>query len=170
VCDESRQHGSNGGIGETYRKATRPDPTHWNGDPDKPCLRCQPTEPETTAKTWKYGPMQYRAFVLQKGTWINLSYSMSTLGSRKERMGQQETRHLQHFVGVLHVEHGKLLQGWQGRWEGRKGANAFLKGPMPSSATQMKEKRRKGRRSPKTGKPSARWARGVKEAPTGEGP
>src|SRR6266705_3249653 len=78
------------GIGETYRKATRPDPTHWNVDPDKPCLRCQPTEPETTAKTWKYGPMQYSAFVLQKATWINLSYSMSTLGSRKERTGQVE--------------------------------------------------------------------------------
>ena len=34
--------------------------------------------------------MQYSAFVLQKATWINLSYSMSTLGSRKERTGQGE--------------------------------------------------------------------------------
>src|SRR5438552_8545942 len=91
-------------------------------------------------------------------------------GAAKSGWGKQRTRHLQHFVRVLHVEHGKLLQGWQGRWEVRKGANAFLKGPMPSSATQMKEKRRKGRSSPKTGKPSARWARGVKEDPTGEGP
>jgi hypothetical protein len=114
--------------------------------------------------------MHDRAFVLQKGTWLHLSSSLSTLGSRTERMGPQATRHRQHGVGVLHGAHGKLLQGWQGRWEGRQGANAFLQGPRPSSATQMQEKRRQGRRSPKPGKPSARWARGVKEAPTGAGP
>jgi len=28
VCDESRTHGSNGGIGETCLRVTRPDPTH----------------------------------------------------------------------------------------------------------------------------------------------
>ncbi len=28
VCGESRMHGSNGGVGETCRKVTRPDPTH----------------------------------------------------------------------------------------------------------------------------------------------
>ena len=75
--------------------------------------------------------MHLRAAIVQKATWINLSYAMSTLGSRKERMGQAETRHLQHCAGVLHVEHGKLLQGCEGRWEVVKGANAFLKGPMP---------------------------------------
>ena len=118
----------------------------------------------------KYGPMQYCALVLQKATWMNLSYTMSTLGSRKERMGQAETRHLQHCAGVPHVEHGKLLQGCEGRWEVGKGANAFPKGPRPSSATQMKEKWRKGRSSQKTGKPSTRWARGVKDPPNGKGP
>jgi len=49
VCDESRQHGSNGGIGETYRKATRPDPTHWDRSAKAPlashvCRGCIPTE------------------------------------------------------------------------------------------------------------------------------
>ena len=43
------------GIGETYRKATRPDPTHWNANPDIPCLRCQLVVPEPIIDRWQYG-------------------------------------------------------------------------------------------------------------------
>ena len=80
----------NGEDEETGLKVLRLVLTQRNVDPDLPCLRGQPTEPETTAPLWKYGPMQYGALVLHPATWINLSYSMSTLGSRKERMGQVE--------------------------------------------------------------------------------
>jgi hypothetical protein len=42
--------------------------------------------------------MHQNAVRMQKVTWVNLQYPMSTLGSRRERTGQRETRHLKHFV------------------------------------------------------------------------
>jgi predicted ATPase len=38
MCDESRTHGSNGGIGETCLRVTRPDPTHLEQAPTVPML------------------------------------------------------------------------------------------------------------------------------------
>ena len=38
----------------------------------------------------------------------NLNYPVHRLGSRKERMGHEETRRLNHLARVLHCEHGKL--------------------------------------------------------------
>jgi len=38
--------------------------------------------------------MHQNAMMMQKGIWVNLQYPMSTLGSRRERTGQRETRHL----------------------------------------------------------------------------
>jgi Reverse transcriptase (RNA-dependent DNA polymerase) len=51
-----------------------------------------------------------------------------------------------------------------------RGANTLPKGQGPNLETQMKEEWRKGRSSLKTGKPSTRWRKGVKESPNGEGP
>ena len=45
---------------------------------------------------------------------VNLHYPVQSLGSRRERMGQLETRHLRHVVGVLLAEHGKLPQECEG--------------------------------------------------------
>ena len=41
---------------------------------------------------------------------------------------------------------------------------------MLSEKANDLEKWRKGRSSPRTGKPSTRWVRGVKEYPNGKGP
>src|SRR6266699_5810545 len=48
-------------------------------------------------------------------------------------MGQLATRHLQHLVGVLQVEHGRACKGWQGEWEvGRGDPDRKLRGPAGS--------------------------------------
>jgi|SRR5207249_2002190 len=52
----------------------------------------------------------------------------------------------------------------------REGGKRLPERSMPQSVTQMKEEWRKGRSSLRTGKPSTRWVRGVKEHPNGEGP
>ena len=61
---------------------------------------------------------------------VNLPYPVCRLGSRKERMGPPATRHLHHSVCVIHIEHGRLLEGCQGEWEGGKGDPNDT--PMPS--------------------------------------
>src|SRR5215470_16678585 len=75
---------------------------------------------------------------------------MLCLGSRKERMGLLTMRHLHCLVRVLLVEHGKLSQGCEGRWEVGEG-RTLSERPMPSSGTQMKGEWRKGRSSLRTG-------------------
>src|SRR6266568_1319039 len=48
-------------------------------------------------------------------------------------MGPLATRHLQHLVGVLQVEHGRACKGWQGEWEvGRGDPDRKLRGPAGS--------------------------------------
>src|SRR4029434_1667503 len=59
---------------ETCRKATRPDPTHWNDDPDRPCLICQPTPAKLLGMSAGVDPMQVPFDDMQKGTEVNLSY------------------------------------------------------------------------------------------------
>ena len=61
---------------------------------------------------------------------VNLTYPVGRLGSRKERMGPPVTRHLHHAVCVIHTEHGRLREGWQGEWEVGKGDPNET--PMPS--------------------------------------
>ena len=51
----------------------------------------------------------------------NLIYPVCRLGSRRERMGTPATRHLPHSVCVIHTEHGRLLEGWEGEWAVGKG-------------------------------------------------
>ena len=52
---------------------------------------------------------------------VNLPSPVCRLGSRRERMGQPGTRHLHHSVCVIHTQHGRLLEGWEGEGEGGKG-------------------------------------------------
>src|SRR5215468_414141 len=65
----------------------------------------------------QYGPKAIAWHPSPKVAQVNLSYPEPTLGSRKERMGQPATRHLQHVVGVLLVEHGRAHSGCEGGWE-----------------------------------------------------
>ena len=51
----------------------------------------------------------------------NLTSPVCRRGSRRARMGPPVTRHLQHSVCVCHNEYGRLLEGWEGEWEGGKG-------------------------------------------------
>ena len=52
---------------------------------------------------------------------VNLTDPVCRLGSRRARTGQPATRHLHHFAGVYHTEHGKLLSGCAGKWTGERG-------------------------------------------------
>jgi hypothetical protein len=61
-------------------------------------LLCQPVEPETGESVRKYGSRQFIHRKLSKITQVNLIYPVSTLGSRKERKGHIETRHLKYLV------------------------------------------------------------------------
>ena len=47
----------------------------------------------------------------------NLHSPVTNLGSRKERKGRPETRHLPHLVCVVHGEHGRPQEGCEGRWK-----------------------------------------------------
>jgi len=67
------------------------------------------------------------------GTRVNLTYPVFMLGSRRERTGHRETRHLQHCAWVLYDEHGKLPAGCEGGWEGGKGDPNET--PMPQEVT-----------------------------------
>ena len=58
---------------------------------------------------------------------VNLTDPVCRLGSRRARLGPPVTRHLPHAVCVIHTEHGRLCEGWQGAWEGGKGARAPCK-------------------------------------------
>ena len=49
---------------------------------------------------------------------------MLRLGSHKEWMGPLTMRHLNRLVGVLHREHGRLPEGWEGEREVGKGDRA----------------------------------------------
>jgi hypothetical protein len=68
---------------------------------------------ETTFFSWEYEPKGLFLSILRV-TQVNLTYPVSRLGNRRERMGQLETRHLRHVVGVLLAEHGKLPQECEG--------------------------------------------------------
>jgi hypothetical protein len=80
--------------------------------------------------------MCFNPWITSKVTQVNLTYPVSTLGSRRERKGHPETRHLPHVVGVLLIEHGKLSQGCKGRWEVGRGANALPKDQGPGRVAE----------------------------------
>jgi hypothetical protein len=100
-----------GGDEETGLSRPRLVATQRKDHPDTPCLRCLPAQPETIDVVWEYGPTGGKRDLPTLGTRVNLTYPVFMLGSRRERTGHLGTRHLQHCVGVLHDEHGKLPDG-----------------------------------------------------------
>ena len=64
---------------------------------------------------------------LPKITQVNLTYPVSTLGSRKERKGHPETRHLKYLACVSFVRTREAPPGMRRSMGRRRGANALRK-------------------------------------------
>ncbi len=93
-----------------------------------------------------YGSRQLIPLKLPKITQVNLTYPVSILGSRKERKGHIETRHLKYLVRVSFARTREAFQGMPRLMGSRRGANALR------TANDIR-KWRKGRSSQNVGKP-----------------
>ena len=94
--------------------------------PDIPCLICQPVKPETGESVREYGSRQFIHRKLPKITQVNLTYPVLTLGSRKERKGPIETRHLKYLAKVPCVRTREVSLGMSRLMGSRRGAKWAL--------------------------------------------
>ena len=91
-----------------------------NASPDTPCFRGLPAnlKPTVHVGVRPNGDLGYGS---SKGYTGQPVLPRVTLGSRRERTGQEATRPLPHGMCVLHDEPGKLFKACEGGWEGGKG-------------------------------------------------
>ena len=128
-------------------KVTRPDPTHWNADPDIPCLLCQPVQLNLCVLRIVVGTEAPHTCREPK---VDTGQPDSTLypdwGATERGEDWVTTRHLHRLVRVLQHEHGRPRHGWEARWEVMRGSTSHEMGEaVPGS--------RLGHSSRRTGKP-----------------
>jgi hypothetical protein len=84
--------------------------------PDRPCLRWQPIEPAIIHERGESGPKPRSGGACSGRRAAPVLPSVPRLGSRKERTGPGEPRHLPRSVRVCQAEHGRLLWGCEEQW------------------------------------------------------